>query len=77
MCHFIQQLARAKQEVRRHNEMIREKQMFLENEQENNAEQEKKISVAERTSARLRNDYQEAELQRSQFEDEVSLLLSY
>ncbi|XP_005105331.1 coiled-coil domain-containing protein 39 [Aplysia californica] len=68
------QLAKAKQEVRRHNEMIREKQTFLENEQENNAEQEKKISLAERTSARLRNDLQEAELQRSQFEDELGTL---
>jgi len=68
------QLARAKQEVRRHNDMIREKQMFLENEQDNNMEQEKKISVAERTSARLRNDLNEADVQRSQFEDELGTL---
>lgn len=68
------QLARAKQEVRRHNEMIKEKQMFLENEQDNNAEQEKKISIAERQSARMRNDLAESELQRSQFEDELGTL---
>lgn len=76
---FTQQLARVKTEVRRKEETIKEKQQFLDNEIENNAEQEKKISIAERTAARIRSDYQEAETQRVQFQDEVSncsLLLS-
>ncbi|KAH3812376.1 hypothetical protein DPMN_140806 [Dreissena polymorpha] len=52
-------------------ETIKEKQQFLDNEIENNAEQEKRISIAERTAARIRSDYQEAETQRVQFHDEV------
>jgi len=66
-----QQLARVKAEVRRREETIKEKQQFLENEIENNAEQEKRISIAERTAARFRSDYQDAETQRVQFHDEV------
>ncbi|GFO22705.1 coiled-coil domain-containing protein 39 [Plakobranchus ocellatus] len=67
-------LAKAKQEVRRHNDIIREKQQFLENEMENNQEQEKRISAAERTSTRLRADQQEMESQRQQFENELATL---
>lgn len=67
----FQQLAKVKAEVRRREETIKEKQQFLENEIENNSEQEKKISIAERTAARIRSDYQEAETQRVQFQDEV------
>ena len=47
-----------KVEVRRKEEAIREKQQFLDNEIENNQEQEKKISIAERTSSKLRRDLQ-------------------
>ena len=68
---FLQQLARVKAEVRKREETIKEKQQFLDNEIENNSEQEKKISIAERTAARIRSDYQEAETQRVQFHDEV------
>lgn len=67
-------LAKAKQEVRRHNDIIREKLQFLDNEKENNQEQEKRISVAERTSARLRADQQEMDSQRQQFENELNTL---
>ena len=60
-----------KAEVRKREENIKEKQQFLDNEIENNKEQEKKISLAERLSAKFRIDYQEAETQRVQFQDEV------
>ncbi|KAJ8309699.1 hypothetical protein KUTeg_011564, partial [Tegillarca granosa] len=66
------QLARVKAEVRKREESIKEKQQFLENEIENNKEQEKKISIAERVSAKTRIDYQEAETQRVQFHDEMA-----
>lgn len=59
--------------MRKREEAIKEKKQFLENEIENNKEQEKKISIAERISARTRIDYQEAETQRMQFSDEVDL----
>ena len=62
-----------KAEVRKREENIKEKQQFLDNEIENNSEQEKKISIAERTAARIRSDYQEAETQRIQFQDEVNI----
>lgn len=68
---FLQQLARVKGEVRKREEAIKEKQQFLENELENNREQEKKISVAERIAAKTRIDLQEAETMRIQFSDEV------
>lgn len=64
-------MARVKAEVRKREENIKEKQYFLENEIENNKECEKKISQAERMSAKFRIDYQEAETQRVQFQDEV------
>ncbi|XP_059163653.1 coiled-coil domain-containing protein 39-like [Physella acuta] len=67
-------IAKVKQEVRQHEDIIREKQQFLEHELDNNAEQEKKISAAERISARTRNELQEAELQKSQFENELTTL---
>ncbi|KAK7091050.1 coiled-coil domain-containing protein 39-like [Littorina saxatilis] len=68
------QLARMKVEVRRKEEGIREKQQFLDTEVENNQEQEKKISIAERTSSKLRRDFQESETQRVQFADELDSL---
>ena len=66
-----QKLASVKNMVRMREEMITEKQQFLDNEIENNKEQEKKISLAERTAAKMRLDYQEAEQQRDQFQSEV------
>ena len=67
----LQQLAKAKNDVRDHEEIIKEKQQFLDNEIENNNEQEKRISIAERAAAKMRLDYQEAEAQRDQFQSEV------
>lgn len=66
-----------KAEVRKREESIKEKQQFLDNEIENNKEQEKKISLAERLSAKFRIDYQEAETQRVQFQDEVILICNF
>ena len=61
--------------MRNREDAIKEKQQFYENEIENNKEQEKKISLAERTAARLRLDCQEAEQQRDQFQSEVKMFL--
>jgi len=68
------QLARVKAEVRQREETIKEKQQFLENELENNQEQEKKINLAERTAARIRLEFQEAERARDQFQSELEAL---
>lgn len=62
-----------KADVRKREEGIKEKQQFLENELENNHDEEKKISIAERTAAKVRLDLQEAETQRVQFQDEVTI----
>ena len=74
--HYVifQQLARVKAEVRQKNEMKNEKEQFLSNEKDNNKEQEKKISLAERTAGRVRQEYQEAEAQRDQFHSELDAL---
>ena len=66
-----QQLARVKAEVKSREDTIAEKQQFLENEYENNREQEKRISLAERSAAKIRLDYQDTEAQRDQFASEV------
>lgn len=68
------QLAKVKKEVRLREETIKEKQQFLENEADNNTELKKKISVAERTAASMRLNYQEAEKQRDQFQSELEAL---
>ncbi|KAL5004553.1 hypothetical protein ScPMuIL_018009 [Solemya velum] len=67
-------LAQVKADVRKREEGIKEKQQFLENELENNHDEEKKISIAERTAAKVRLDLQEAETQRVQFQDELDAL---
>ena len=67
----FQQLSRVKLQVQEKEEMIKEKEKFLEQEVANNQEQEKKIQFAERTAAKMRSDYQEAEAQRDQFQSEV------
>ena len=61
-----------KAEVRNREDMIKEKQQFYESEIDNNKEQEKKISLAERTAAKVRLEFQEAEALRDQFASEVS-----
>jgi hypothetical protein len=58
--------------VRQREDTIKEKMQFLENEIENNKEQEKKISLAERAAAKMRLEHQEAEAQMDQFRSEVS-----
>lgn len=68
----FQQLARAKLEVKKREDMIKEKQQFMESEIDNNTELEKKIAIAERASARIHMEHQEAETQRIQFQDEAS-----
>ena len=60
-----------KSEVRAREETIKEKQQFLEQEIENNREQEKRIGISERTAAKIRAEYQEAEAARDQFQSEV------
>ncbi|KAH9509024.1 Coiled-coil domain-containing protein 39, partial [Bulinus truncatus] len=74
MDYLSAKLASVKQDIRRHEELIREKKQFLEHELENNSEQEKKISLAERISLRVRNEQQEAEMKKSMFENELSTL---
>ena len=61
--------------MRNREEVIKEKQQFLENEMENNKDFEKKISIAERTAAKMRIEWQDAETQRDQFQSEVRLCL--
>lgn len=68
---FHQQLAHVKDEVRQREDTIKEKQQFLDSVIETNREQEKKISLAERSAAKMRLDHQEAEAQMDQFRSEV------
>ena len=49
-------------------------QEFFDNEKKNNAEKEKKLSDAERLSAKMRLGYQDAEASRIQFRDELETL---
>ncbi|XP_075056680.1 coiled-coil domain-containing protein 39 [Mixophyes fleayi] len=68
------QLAQVKQELRNRESIIKEKVQFLNSESENNKEYEKKISVIERRTAKLRLDYQEQETVRGQLQDELDTL---
>ena len=72
MC-SVKQLGRVKMEARKKEESIHERLQFLDNEVDNNQEQEKKISIAERLSGKMRCDVQENETQRFQFSDEVCI----
>ncbi|XP_043847824.1 coiled-coil domain-containing protein 39 isoform X2 [Dromiciops gliroides] len=67
-------LAKAKQELRSKETMIKEKIKFLESEIENNAEYEKKITIADRKALKLRLDYQNCEANRLQLQDELDTL---
>ena len=53
--------------------LIKEKKNFLASEVENNKECERKIAVAERQAARLRQQLQEQESNRMRLQDEVSV----
>ena len=57
--------------------MIQEKKTFLEREIENNREYEKKITMAERKAAKLRQDFQEHERNRIRLVDEVRQTCSF
>ncbi|PIK37807.1 putative coiled-coil domain-containing protein [Apostichopus japonicus] len=67
-------LAEAKAELRANESQVGEKRQFLENEMENNQEQQKQIQQTDRLAARLRQDYQQNETQRIQFQDEMETL---
>ena len=49
-------------------------QEFFDNEKRNNAEKDKKLNDAERQSAKMRLNYQDAEASRIQFRDELETL---
>ena len=57
--------------AREKDDVIREKEQFLQQEIDNNYESEKKVDLAERTAAKIRLDFQNAEHQRQQFQSEV------
>ncbi|EPY81931.1 coiled-coil domain containing 39-like protein [Camelus ferus] len=63
-------LARIKQEIREKENLVKEKIKFLESEIGNNAEYEKKISVADRKVLKCRMEYQRHEANRIQLKDE-------
>nr|XP_020836479.1 coiled-coil domain-containing protein 39 isoform X2 [Phascolarctos cinereus] len=67
-------LAKAKQELRAKENMVKEKIQFLERETENNAEFEKKIKLADRKALKLRLNYQNCETNRLQLQDELDTL---
>ena len=54
--------------------MVKEKIKFLESEIGNNAEYEKRISVADRKVLKCRTEYQHHEANRNQMKDEVCQL---
>uniref|UniRef100_F6R7C5 Coiled-coil domain-containing protein 39 n=1 Tax=Equus caballus TaxID=9796 RepID=F6R7C5_HORSE len=63
-------LARIKQEAREKESLVKEKIKFLESEIGNNAEYEKKISIAERKVLKCRMEYQHHETNRTELKDE-------
>ncbi|XP_051839182.1 coiled-coil domain-containing protein 39 [Antechinus flavipes] len=67
-------LAKAKQELRSKENMVKEKIKFLENETENNAEYEKKITLADRKALKLRLDFQNCDKSRLQLQEELDTL---
>ncbi|XP_003794344.1 coiled-coil domain-containing protein 39 [Otolemur garnettii] len=67
-------LARTKQETREKENLVKEKIKFLENEIGNNAEYEKKITVADRKLLKCRTEYQNHETSRGQLKDELDSL---
>ncbi|KAM6326561.1 coiled-coil domain-containing protein 39 [Podargus strigoides] len=65
-----------KEEIRKKEIVLKEKTSFLVNEKLNNMEYEKKIALAEREAARLRNEYQTQDTYKIQLQDEVDALKS-
>lgn len=70
----FQALARIKQEAREKESLVKEKIKFLESEIGNNAEYEKKISIADRKVLKCRMEYQHHETNRTELKDEVCQL---
>ncbi|XP_007518295.1 coiled-coil domain-containing protein 39 [Erinaceus europaeus] len=68
------ELARVKQETREKELLVKEKIKFLEDEVGNNAEYEKRISIAERNVLKCRTDYQHQEAGKNQLKDELDSL---
>ena len=68
---LLQRLAEVNQELRERSAAVREKNGFLQIEEQNNQECDRKISRAERQASKLRQDFQEHELNRSRLQDEV------
>ncbi|XP_053513771.1 coiled-coil domain-containing protein 39 isoform X2 [Artibeus jamaicensis] len=67
-------LAKIKQEIREKESLVKEKIKFLESETGNNAEYEKRISVADRKVLKCRMEYQHHEANRNQLKDELDSL---
>ncbi|XP_024419674.2 coiled-coil domain-containing protein 39 isoform X1 [Desmodus rotundus] len=67
-------LAEIKQEIREKESLVKEKIKFLESEIGNNAEYEKRISVADRKVLKCRTEYQHHEANRNQMKDELDSL---
>ena len=61
-------------EVDKREMQIKEKQQFFDSERENNKDMDKKISMAERTTGKMRLDLQDAERAQDQLQSEVSIL---
>ncbi|NXG64390.1 CCD39 protein, partial [Hemiprocne comata] len=74
--HCASLIAEIKQEIRNKEILLKEKNSFLVNETLNNLEYEKKISLAEREAAHLRNEYQKQDSYRVQLQDELDALKS-
>ena len=65
-------ITKINQEIRERHFVIKEKTTFMEREVENNKEFEKKIVLAERQAAKLRQHFQEQEESRTRLHDEVA-----
>jgi len=70
----LQRIGQLRNEAREKELAIKEKEQFHEAEVANNKEVEKKISVAERTCIRVKQELQDAERLRDTFNSEVSTL---
>ncbi|XP_065679136.1 coiled-coil domain-containing protein 39 isoform X2 [Hydra vulgaris] len=68
------QLMELKIELKNKKSILNERQKFLDNELNNNKEKEKKISASERQAAVLRLTYQDMEIKRLEFLDELETL---
>ena len=67
-----QSLVNLKEGVRSREDSVEERLRFLDGEKVNNVEAEKRISVADRSTAKLRLDHQQTDADRDQFQNEAS-----